>query len=70
MIKLFFYRSSQAASLQEAVQDGNIRYVSRMENKTMADLEAIVQMKLIIKVVEESLQGTDDDIVFIEEEMD
>ena len=69
MMKLYFYRSSQAGGLQEAVHDGDIRYIDTFENSTVGDVEKIANMKTIIKVVEESLQGTDDDIVFVEEEV-
>ena len=66
MVKLYFFRKSQYATLIDANLDGAVRYVGTFENSTQGDMKNLLNIRYAVKLAEEALCGTDDDIKFVE----
>lgn len=66
MIRLYIYRTSQASTLIEAIQDGSIRYIDTFENTSVGDVAKLDAVKSYIEITSECLDACEE-IVFIEE---
>jgi len=58
-MKLYFFRSSQAANIYEAVRDGALSYVGEYETTTKGDEQSIAAIKQLIAVVTEACDSTE-----------